>query len=1039
MALVASAGVAALTPAAAAAQVKNFNIPAQSASNGIAALARQADVQILISAEHAAHRRTRRVVGTYTIEQALGILTSGTGLYVKQTGPNAYSVIPFTKRLSTSNAADNAQGIPDILVTGRRNWSLNSGIERTRDDTQPFVVFSAEDIKRSGATNVEQFLSNYLPSNAAAGTSEQATGTLPLQGRSSVDLRGLGKRETLILVDGRRQAGVNSGSGDLEQPLITNIPIAAIERIEVLASSAAGIYGAGATGGVINIVLRRDYHGRQLTLNYADTTDFKARDSRADLVVGQTLEGGRTNISFTASYRNANPLTQHERQALIEGAERAVLANNPAFFARPPLGSTPNILSSTPLRLKAQYGGTLLGSNYTYVPIGYRGVALDGVAPLVANAGKFNLNTGDTVGESGSGGLVPIVYGTKLIAGTFAARREMTSWLRMYGEVDWSRYNSTSLINLAGSVFTLPASAPNNPFQQSITVAAPISGQVVSYDSHNDQLKLIGGAIVRLPYDWQAVVDASFSRNWFRFPKTLTGIDTVSRTALSNGTYDILQDTAQTSFPLSRYQATLPNQSNESSQRDISLKLAGKLPFSLPGGKPTLTLNGEETHQGFSPVYGVSQTSTLGSITYTPERDETIDSLYGELRIPVLDGHQLPLVQRLEFTVAVRHEWYKGAGSGIGYSCLRQVGGFAAGDVSLDLCNPANIALPRVSIANSHTDPTFGVRWQVAPDLTFRASYATGYLPPKLNQLIRQPATSIVVYAVDPQRGGEPLGRQIGGGVGLLSGFNGGNPDLQNESSKSFTGGAILTPRFLPGLRFSLDYTLIRKRQNIADPSALLITYGTAEGQAAFENFLALFPDRVTRGAASSGFAVGPITTVDVSQINLGGTLFEALDFALTYARPLFGGRIDVQSDATYSIRSELQVYPGGPFTDFSGVVSTSGEANSVSFGAGVLRWRGVGSVRWSNDRWSIGWRGRYFDGYYLNVAHTVSTNNGTNRVPSQFYQDIFGTYRIDKTVDLRGGVSNFLDRKPPYVSGDYSHYGDPRLANFYLTLTKQF
>ena len=193
------------------------------------------------------------------------------------------------------------------------------------------------------------------------------------------------------------------------------------------------------------------------------------------------------------------------------------------------------------------------------------------------------------------------------------------------------------------------------------------------------------------------------------------------------------------------------------------------------------------------------------------------------------------------------------------------------------------------------------------------------------------------------------------------------------------------------------------------------------------------------RGPASAGFTVGPITSIDASDINLGGTRIEAIDFALSYNHPLLGGRIDIESDATYSIKSALQIYPGGPFTDFSGVIATAGENDPVSFGAGTIRWRGVGSVRWSNDVWSIGWRGRYFDSYFLNVAQTVSLNNGTAKIGSQFYQDVFGTVQVARGLNVRAGVNNFLNKIPPYISGSYSRYGDPRLANFYLALTKAF
>lgn len=1035
------------TQARAQAESRAFNVPEQPASSGVAALARQAGVQILIAADTAEGRRTRRVVGRYTVAEALDRLLADTGLRASRVGQNAYSVGLATASSAVVAGRDDERrdaagldrprlGIPDILVTGRREWSLNTGIERTRDDSQPFVVFDREQIRRSGSTSLETFLRDYLNTNAAPGSTEQA-GT-DVQGRSSIDLRGLGARETLILVDGRRQPGLNVGSGDLEQAPVTNIPIAAIERIEVLASSAAGIYGVGASGGVVNIVLRRDYRGIEATATYADTTDFKAPDGRLDLVGAVSLEGGRTSLSFNGSVRRADPLTIAERRDLVVGGRAAVFGNNPDFYnALAPLGATPNITGQfgEQLQLKPQFGGALLGSSRTFVPQGYRGVAADGVAGLVANAGRYNLD----LPPNGLGSRQPLIYGTDQLSGSVSVRRDMSTWLKLYAELAGSSYRSRNRFSLVSGSYELSVDSPSNPFQQTVEVSAPISGPELRSRSRTANWRGVGGAIVSLPFKWQAVLDASFSRTAYTQPRQFQYLSAASQTSFEDGTFDLIQDTARASFPLEIVTLTVPDQSFASTEFTAALKLAGPVPIGLPGGRPTLTLNLEHNRQTSGDVVSVvrSPFATGVSITVTPRRGETLDSAFGEVRIPfIAQANDIPLVRTFEVTIAGRYGRYRGRGADLNYQCFSSDADLSNPENALSSCDPRSLDLPQAEFRNSRFDPTVAAKWEVVPDLTLRGSYARGYLTPRLGQLIPQATPFLVVVAKDPRRGGEPIGTQLGGGLGLLPGLIGGNADVRPERSTTYSAGAILTPRFLTGFRMSADFTTIVKRDVYYLPNLLLFAL-TDVAQQGFETFLNLYPDRFTRGPASDGFPVGPITSIDASVINLARTRVRALDFALDYSTSIWGGRLDADASATRNLRFDYQVFPGGPVTDITGVAG--GQIGNTPFVSPNLKWRGNGTLRWSNDIWSLAVRARYIGPYYYNVQRTVDLDNGAASLASQTYFDVYGSYKLQPTLTLRAGLNNALNKKPPYVSGTYSNYGDPRLSNFYLTVSKSF
>ena len=396
----------------------------------------------------------------------------------------------------------------------------------------------------------------------------------------------------------------------------------------------------------------------------------------------------------------------------------------------------------------------------------------------------------------------------------------------------------------------------------------------------------------------------------------------------------------------------------------------------------------------------------------------------------------VPLIRSLELRIAARHEQYKGEGALANIICQFGFGALPSDDIYQD-CPPQGADLGLATTENSHTDPSVSVRWSPIEDVTFRGSYTTGYLPPTLDQLTKLQGI-LGVEARDPLRGGEPIGMPTAFGY-EIQGYYGGNPDVKPESSETWTIGVILTPRFLPGLRFSADWTRIRKEDNYFTPN-LLYAYDDAT-QEALEIFLERYPDRVERGPASDGYDVGPITSIDISLANLVGSTAEAVDFSLDYSDELFGGTIDFSASATWVRELSVETYPGQPEEDYAGV-------NTVSYGQGygengALRWRGNGSIRWSKGPLSIAWQGRYVDSYYLQLDRSVVATQGSAKVDSVFYHDIAATYDFDRGLKVRAGINNVFGSKPPIDTLAspifYSRNADPRLTNFYLTLTKSF
>jgi len=170
---------------------------------------------------------------------------------------------------SSASGAEDDRRLETVVVTG-------SSIKRkVAESALPIQVLTTEDIRREGINSPEQLISflnssgnglDNLASNAdVVGGAQRGN-----NGASSANLRGQGAAATLILLNGRRVAahGLNGGAVDINQ-----IPMAAIERVEILKDGASAIYGTDAIGGVINFILKNNFQGLNANA-FADVTEL---------------------------------------------------------------------------------------------------------------------------------------------------------------------------------------------------------------------------------------------------------------------------------------------------------------------------------------------------------------------------------------------------------------------------------------------------------------------------------------------------------------------------------------------------------------------------------------------------------------------------------------------------------------------------------------------------------------------------------------------------------------------------------------------
>jgi iron complex outermembrane recepter protein len=1063
----ATGGIAMAQQAKAERQVQ-IDIPAGTLSDTLIALGRQAKVQIAFLPDRVAGRRADALRGSFTVEQALDRALENSGLSYRRMRNGSYVVSGPTKanlekaqRLAADIASDagyaNGQpNIPEILVTGRRRWSLNTDLPRGEDEAQPYTVFTREQIKRSGSLNLEDFFRDYLGSSVSVRTARQGGGVVA--GRDSmINLRGLGIDSTLILVDGRRYAEPNSGSqGTFVQSSVVGIPLEQIERVEVLASSAAGQYGSNAVGGVINIILRRDYQGIELSGYVAGATRGDAIERR--LSANATIPVlPKTSLTLSGSWQKSDPLYSADRPFVNERLD-FILKNDPRYLDTAPLifSTTPNIRSAngTPLVLDPQYavnGQRAIGAATTFIPVGYQGIAIDGAAPLIANAGRQNIEPGTgTTGGPILGDRFRLLTGGTTANLSAALRSDLNGWLSVYGSGSYSRVESTFDTSPVPGSFRLLASAPNNPFTQDIEVSFPTDEPFVTRKAWSDSYQLIGGLIAKLPFKWQANFDVNTSWNVSASVESPVQLATGYYNQLASGQINLLRDTL--AYPLDiQYDANNHGYRapSKSSYTSYTLKFAGPLTFArLWGGKPVVTLVGEVQRQWLGDSLAVTNGPAQSSISYQPERSQNTRSVFGEVVFPVVgpDNH-VPLFHEFELRLSGRYDSYSGRSTNLSFTCVPLRPGTLTPEELEDPCPAPNAVIPYRTVRNHSANPVIAAKWGIIRDIALRASYSTGYTPPQLNNVVENQGLAIAgftsgisVSARDPLRGNERIGEPVlGGALNLVNGVNGGNPDIEPQKSQSWSFGTILTPRFVPGLTLRADWTRIRIDNAYYSPAGLL-SARTPQEQAGFEDFLEEYPDRFVRAAPAAGdpFGVGRIIYIDARTINLSRFNSESVDFSGNYQVGLGAGTLTVNGNATLLLKLTSQLTPSAAVRDFTGVVSASDV-----YGTGdSLKFRGTLSAAYSMPDWSVGVRARYLDGYYLNGTRTVVTTQGSDRVPAQAYLDLFGTVRVLRRTELSVGINNLFDKRPPIDTtrgSGYAPSGDPRLRNFFVNLNQRF
>jgi iron complex outermembrane receptor protein len=934
---------------------KSFDLPAASAEQALKRLAEQSGREVLFPADAVEGVRTRAVKGEMTPREALDALLAGTPLTgVQDARTGALTVrreppAPPAKNVPSPVADSGSAAGPvatdagrittlDVFyVEGTRSERMVGGnldLVRSIDDALPFTIFSRAELDRSGALDLEQFLQQNIlqidPSNGNNTFNDQLRG---VTGNSNATISGLnlssfstggggGSAETVILVNGRRMANANGRN----PPDVRTIPQSLIERIEVLPAGSGAIYGTGATGGAINIILRRDIQASELRLQYQNAFGFDAPAMSAHLIHKAGLLGGKLQVTLAATHSeetiaNESELGYYRRAQDYEKANPAAYTQTGVNAGRPltvPIGSTPNILrNSTVATAPGLFGlGTPIA---TSVAPGASGTG--GLAAFAGREGVLNY----------------ALYPAKVLLGALAPfgldsdRQNYTAtfaytprpWLELSLDLGYSRSFYTTPALFANFTFTnLPATAANNPFGQAvnITFADASLWRTIGYRNAADSARTQGmaavGTLLRLPRDWRLSVDATFSEAQTRSLSYSFNATTLQALAVQ-GAYNPFRDTL--AFPAAEavinqtgtYRIARPKQN----QQQFTARLTNEA-LPTPTGRGQLVVGADyhrfDLNTSVAPTYLLD--GTFSSQTVTLGQQQNTKAVFLEGVVPMLPRSWLPrFLTRADVNLAFR-------------------------------------ASQTDTYAKTNTTELAGLRLSLAGGFTMRASYGQSTREAGQSQIFYNDAlTTTQTTITDPRRGNESY---------IVTTWNGnqGNPNLIPETGETFTYGLIWQMGRKHRIRVQSDYVINGKTNEIS--VVLPATFGSYE---------AIAPGLVTRQTAAPGdpFGVGRITFIDRKFYNLFQRETQRLTTGVSYSwQEAFGGVFTLSGNGNYLVKNRIRLASDSPWSD---AMKNRGSALTTF---NNMKYRANFNSNWQTRNFGAGVEAQYYHSLWVQSAY---------------------------------------------------------------------
>jgi iron complex outermembrane recepter protein len=933
-------------------------------------------------------------------------------------------------------ATEEVKTLDRIEVTGSRIKTAEA------EGLVPVQRITRADIDRSGLTSLGDVIQSLTGSGSALNTKFNSSGNFGFPpdgsgvgaGSAQADLRHLGSKRVLVLVDGIRWVNEASASGVGAATDLNTIPLAIIDRIEVLEDGASSLYGSDAIAGVINIITRKDFDGISLSVQYGEYGEGDGETGSIDLAWGKNTD--RANFFAGISYTDQQEIFARDReQSSFPVPGTGVRFGSSAtptgrfIFTDPNTGVTYDLTPNT-------------GNNNPVFNPGQTGCTRTDGFHCFTNADRFNfsqfnllLTPSERLGVFGQG------------------RFQFSDSTSGYAKVLFNRRESTNQA-APEPLFLGPEAGTGNPIADGVFISRlnpfnpfgfDLDGRL-STPAANRNLILIG----RRPVEGGPRVFEQEVDTWY-VGAGLEGVfDAGQRTlywdvnvALSEnkaeqtnfGSYDIrnialaLGNPAACAAvagctPLNIFggpgtitQAMLDfiqpvvRDRSENKLALFTANLSGSL-FELPAGSADFAAGFE--HRRLDGSYTPDQLTIDGFYNGVPSLPTSgeydVSEVYFEVNLPVFADS--PWGKKFDFTVAGRYSDY--------------------------------------STGISEFTPKYGLRWQLADEFVMRASFAEGFRAPSIGELygsasrfdaqLNDPCDTPLL---DPSLAGNCAALGVPANYQQpnpqISVTTGGNDQLNPEFADSYTAGFIWSPSFLEdsGISERVDLEVTFYRHEVE--GAIQAIDAQTQLDLCVQTLDPLYCSGITRAAT------GGINGFNNRLTNLGSINTDGWDVDLFWTFPQtdigqfkFGWRNTFVGEYE-AFGAAGQRQPQGPGIE---VVDSA-----------IPDWTSNVTLDWALGQWTAAWTLRHISelredcGRAVSFAVCSNPATSTNILEATTFNDMQVAYRFDEMNDLRltFGVNNVFDKDPPIclscsLNGyDASTYDIPGGRFFYLRAEMKF
>jgi outer membrane receptor protein involved in Fe transport len=976
-----------------------ISLPAGDLANALDKLGDQSGVQIMYEPALAKGVKVQAVSGTLTVDDAIKQLLAQTGLRADRV--NDKTVV--LKRVEAKRDLPKKEA-PVGPVTSEQNETLPATLEQIVvtgthiarpevESAMPISVINADDAKNYGYNTVYDALR--LDPAIGPGIGEMNSGGQEYdQGVANINLRNMGANRSLVLVDGERwvSSGARTSAVDLN-----TIPTALIDRFEVVTGGAAAIYGADAVTGAVNIIMKKEMTGLDVSATTGISGHGDAKQDNVSIATGSEFGDGRGHFVIGADYTYTAPLDDTARYP-----DRVSYYPNPAYTG-PSSGVPANLLNTNTRQLNRSSvpsfclpSGTsckqwyqLINGVVTPVPqSGYR-VIIPGEIGVQDGGPSTAGNAFENVllrPESEKGSLymhtsyefTPAITWNGTLSYAYSSNRATPEWPAVRDDerpTNWwggttaeiatltNPYLPTSLrqfmiannltaIPLDRTYLNLPQAFETDQ-RNNITLGTDIGGELTG--------KLKWQAFVRYGHVTDHITTTNMigKNEWLNARNTIADPVTgqpecADPTARANGCQPLnFFSTAPYSQALLNYIENNRHEYNENSLLNTGGNINGSI-FSLPAGDVSIA-SGFAWRRETLETRDDPNTAKLHDVVFSPGEDYSLHpalnasrettELYGETVIPVLKD--LPLAKRLDVEAAYRFSHYsdepntntwKGGGS------WEPVSGFTL----------------RGNYSHSVRVPNFGELYSPTSTTTYgnisdpcQASY--------INQNPNYKANcAAILNSISVPLPSPNLNAPVVTG--------GGNPALTPETSNSYTVGAVFQPKLLGNLQLTVDYWNIQISNAITLLPYLTILNDCVDSPGGPNQ---TYCKLITRNNQ------GNVVSVQAQYENLSSQQARGIDFGANYWLPIGEGQFRAKFIGTYLLQQTIVAAKGQAGTDYAG------EWDYPTFKATLMTEYSIGMVTFgANTRF-------------------VSRSLYDAAVPTQIYQDPYIPAYVDCDLTL--------------------------------------